>query len=289
MTSWWLLSGWYRISAPRLASALECCSNPIYYSSVVKLKKTSFCSRMSITAGQEHMLNVCDFLPTSTVISVAAKVKLPDSIEHEVEALWQMEQTRRGAAVFNSSLLSAVESSSQQIVGRVVEYRLLVAQRARPELYDVLQVRPVAVSGLLECADGIVFGRRAATVTQDAGLWELVPSGGLDASKFVPGEVDYRDQILLELHEEVGVGLESLSSARPFCLIEGIESHVLDIGIAMMSPLAGDALVRMHHVAGSLEYEELRVVARAELAEFMRREAANLVEVSAALISRLFT
>jgi len=147
----------------------------------------------------------------------------------------------------------------------------------------------VAVSGLLECPDGIVFGRRAATVTQDAGLWELVPSGGLDGSKFVPGEIDFRGQILAELHEEVGIGLESISSVTPFCLVEGLESHVLDIGIAMMSPLAGAALVRMHGVAGSTEYEELCVVRRTELAEFTRREASNLAEVSAALIAGFFT
>jgi hypothetical protein len=233
----------------------------------------------------ERTLNVREFLPTSTVMSVAGKVKLPDLVERQVEALWQMEQTRRGTALFNGSLLSAIESSSEQIVGRVVEYRLLVAQRARPELYAVLQVRPVAVSGLLECPDGIVFGRRAVTVTQDAGSWELVPSGGLDASRFEPGEINFLSQILAELQEEVGIGIESLSSVTPFCLVECLESHVLDIGIAMMTPLAGAALIRMHGIAGSKEYVELRVVARTELADFMRSEASNLAEVSAALIT----
>jgi hypothetical protein len=230
------------------------------------------------------MLKVREFLPSSTVISVAGKVKLPDSIERQVEELWQKEQKRRGLSVFNGRLLSAIESSSQRIVGRVVEYRLLIAQRARPELYEVLQVRPVAVSGLLECPDGIVFGRRAVTVTQDAGLWELVPSGGLDATKFVAGEINYCAQILGELQEEVGIGSESVSSVSPFCLIEDLESHVLDIGIAMMSPLTAAALVRHQRSAGSGEYEELRVVQRADLAEFMCRQASRLGRVTSALM-----
>ena len=232
------------------------------------------------------MLKVHEFLPASTVMAVAGKVKLPESIEREVDGLWQAEQKRRGRAIFNGWLLSAIESSSNRIVGRVVEYRHLIAQRARPELYDVLQVRPVAVSGLLECADGVVFGRRGDAVTQDPGLWELVPSGGLDASKVGAGPINYLAQILTELHEEVGIGADSVSSVVPFCLVEGLESHVLDIGIAMASPLAADALVRLQRAVVSTEYEELRVVARGDLAEFMSREASELAEVSVALMAR---
>jgi hypothetical protein len=240
---------------------------------------------MPFPARQEkRMLKVREFLPTSTVILVAGKVKLPESIDREVEELWQNEQKIRGPAVFNGSLLSAIEASSERILGRVVEYRLLIAQRARPELFEVLQVRPVAVSGLLECPDGIVFGRRAVTVTQDPGLWELVPSGGLDASRFTAGEINYCSQILEELSEELGVGLESISRVVPFCLVEDLESHVLDIGIGMMSPLAAAALVGNQQAAGSKEYEEVRVVSRADLAEFIRRENSKLAGVTSVLL-----
>lgn len=133
------------------------------------------------------MLSVHQFFPMARIRISNISTPLSAEVEAEVEHLWQVEQQRRGKALFNGKILSAIEVSPQQIIGRIVEYRHLIAQRARPELFDVLNVRPVAVSGLFECADGLVFGRRAGSMTQDAGLWELVPSGGIDTSKAVGG------------------------------------------------------------------------------------------------------
>jgi hypothetical protein len=231
------------------------------------------------------MLAVREWFSTSTVVLLDSTVTLPLSIQSEVEQLWQAEQRRCGKPLSNGRILSAVEISPLRIRGRVVEYRHLIAQRARPELFDVLRVRPVAVSGVLECADGIVLGRRAATMTQDAGLWELVPSGGIDTSSVPVGaEVDYRAQILTELHEEIGIDAEWVTSIRPFCLVDDLDSHVLDIGIAMESPLSAGAVLKLHREAATGEYDELRVVDRAEVGRFIQGEASQLVGVSAMLI-----
>jgi hypothetical protein len=216
------------------------------------------------------------------------RISLSALVESEVENLWLAEQRRRGTSIFNGSIFSAVEIVPLRISGRAVEYRHWVAQKARPELFDVLDVRPVAVSGLLECAEGIVFGRRGAAVTQDAGSWELVPSGGLDARNRVPGEVDYCGHCMTELREEIGIDSNAVVSVKPFCLVEDLDSHVLDIGVAMESPLDADTVLRIHRAAVSKEYDELRVVPRAALAEFGRSEAAQLVRVSAALLGRFY-
>ena len=233
------------------------------------------------------MLKVHHWLPTSTIVLLAAAFTLPASVESVVEHLWQAEQQRRGQSLFNGKILSAVEISPQRILGRVLEYRHLIAQRARPELFDVLRVRPVAVSGVFECADGIVFGRRAGTMTQDAGLWELVPSGGIDTSEVPDGaEVDYRAQILTELHKEIGIGSDSVASIRPFCLVDDLDSHVLDIGLMMESPLSASAVLKIHREAATRDYDELRVVDRAEVDGFIQGEASQLVGVSAILIQQ---
>jgi hypothetical protein len=47
-------------------------------------------------------------------------------------------------------------------------------------------------------------------------------------------------------------------------------------------------VLRIHRAAVSKEYDELRVVPRAALAEFGRSEAAQLVRVSAALLGRFY-
>ena len=230
------------------------------------------------------MLLAHPFLPSAQIRIIGEAVTMSETIESEVEHLWQMEQLRRGKALFNGRIVSAIEISPDGIQGRVVEYRHLIAQRARPELFEVLQVKPVAVSGLFECSDGIVFGRRAGTMTQDAGLWELVPSGGIDTSKIVGGRVDYRAQILTELHEEIGVGVDDVSSVRPFCLVDDLESHVLDIGIAMASSLSGGSVLRIHREAATKEYDEVRVVPLGDVEGFIQGEASQLVGVSAMLM-----
>ena len=231
------------------------------------------------------MLSVHPFSPTACIRISNTISLLPNDVEAEVERLWQAEQQRRGKPLFNGSILSAIEISSHEIIGRIVEYRHYVAQRARPELFDVLKVRPVAVSGLLECADGVVFGRRAGSMTQDAGFWELVPSGGIDTSKADERtDVNYRAQILTELHEEIGINSDSVLSIRSFCLVEDIDSHVIDIGIAMVSPLSTDEVLRIHREAATKEYDELRVVPFADIDGFIQVEAMQLVGVSAMLI-----
>lgn len=210
---------------------------------------------------------------------------LSPETEHEVERIWQAEQNRRGKAMFNGRIMSALAVTREGICGCIVEYRYLIAQRVRPELFNDLRIRPVAVSGLFECSDGIVFGRRSGTTTQDAGLWELVPSGGIDTSKIVEAaEVDYLSQILAELGEEIGIKTNSVSNVIPFCLVEDTDSHVIDIGIAMKSLLFSDVILTIHQEAATKEYQELRIVPHAEVNGFIQSEASRLVGVSAMLI-----
>jgi hypothetical protein len=231
------------------------------------------------------MLTVMQFASSAVVQLSAPPLVLPNNLEVEVELLWQAEQTRRGKALFNGKIFSAVEISPDTILGRIVEYRHLIAQRAKPELFDVLNVRPVAVSGLLECQDGVVFGRRSGTMTQDAGLWELCPSGGLDTSKTAAGgKMDYCAQILAELHEEIGISPDAVTEIRPFCLVDDLDSHVLDIGIALTSRLSADEVIAKHRAAATKEYDELLIVSHDEVAQFMADKRGQLVVVSAALL-----
>ncbi len=233
------------------------------------------------------MLQVHEFSSTSNVIFLDTKVTLAPQVESEVEYLWQDEQKRRGKPLFNGKILSAVEVSTGQILGRFAEYRHLIAQRARPELFDALRVRPVAVSGLLKLADGIVFGKRSGTVTQDAGLWELVPSGGVDTSKIsVAGEVDYRAQIKTELREEIGIEDDLILSVRPFCLIDDIDSHVLDIGIELELSLSTKEVQQIHCELANNEYDVLRVVPFAGVDAFISDRASKIVGISRMLIQQ---
>jgi hypothetical protein len=217
------------------------------------------------------------------LLDCVAPALTPD-LENQIETLWQAEQKKRSKAMFNGRIMSAVNISENEIHGCIVEYRYLIAQCAKPELFDTLKLRPVAVSGLFECAEGIVFGRRAEGMTHGAGLWELVPSGGIDTSRVSDAtEVNYLSQILTELHEETGVNADCVSSMGPFCLVVDVNSHLIDIGIALKSSLSGDEVLRLHREAAK-EYDELKIVHNSDVDGFIGAEMSKIVDVSTALL-----
>jgi hypothetical protein len=231
------------------------------------------------------MLNVTRFKPSARIRLSGAALNPSGGVEAEIERLWTAEQSRRGEPLFNGKILSATEVDPNWIVGSIVEYRHLIAQRANPELFHELNVRPVAVSGLLECVAGVLFGRRAKSVTEAAGLWELCPSGGLDVSEaVVGGDVDYRAQILIELQEEIGVSADAASKVDPFCIVEDPVTHVIDIGVALSLSMSSNEITTFHRNFATKEYEELTIVPRKDLTEFIARNFECITEVSVALI-----
>ena len=211
--------------------------------------------------------------------------QLDAGLDREVQAIWESEQARRGAALIGDRLFSFRSISGNHIVGGFVEYRLLLAQRVKPDLFAHLRVRPLAVSGLLRCAEGIVFGKRHGAMTQDAGRWELVPSGGISPRCMTADRIiDPECQLLTELHEEIGLEVDAVESISTFCLIEDDQSHVLDIGMEILTSLDGDAIQRVFRDCGADEYTEIKIVTADQMASFLSRMEGRMVEVSLLLL-----
>ena len=218
------------------------------------------------------------------VTATTERLPLGPALERRVEGLWRQEQAKRAAPLFNGELLSVVSIAPPRIEACVAEYRCFIAQRGDTSLSAQLRVRPLAVSGLLRCRDGVVFGRRAATSTQDAGRWELVPSGGVDRRALWPdGRVDVVGHLVDELHEEIGCAPTAVTSAEPFLLVEDIASGVVDIGIDLALDLDAASVLAAHGGATN-EYDALKVVKVSDVAGFVEQADAPLVEVSLALL-----
>ncbi len=226
--------------------------------------------------------------PLDGGLVVTATTELPSldaELERRIEEIWRQEQTRRAAPLFDGELLSVVSLASARIETRPVAYRCFVAQRAVPSLFSHLKLRPLAVSGLMRCRDGVVFGRRAATSTQDAGLCELVPSGGVDRRALRPnGRVDVIGQLMAELREETGCSSAAVASAEPFLLVEDTASGVIDIGIDLVLDLDAAAVLAAHRASATDEYDELQIVPVSDLGRFVEDADRPLVEVSLALL-----
>ena len=189
--------------------------------------------------------------------------------------------------MFNGQVFSADVISPRRVTGHLTEYRRLVAQIERPELFAELGVRSFAVCGVLRCADGVVIGRRHRAAVYQAGMWQLPPAGSVDGRAVdADGTVDVRRQLLAELREELGLLSEAVGKPRPLCIVEHPGSHVSDFGLGLITSLRGAEVLAAHRRAGNLEYEQMRVVPEAELPAFLAAQEDAVVPPAREFLAR---
>jgi hypothetical protein len=227
--------------------------------------------------------------PPGLVVRVSGRQNpLADSLERQVQAIWDAEQTGRDKPMLNGELLSLTGRSGNELHGCFLEYQWFVAQRNTPALVEHLRVRPLAVAGLVICADGVVFGQRAHSVTQFPGYWELVPSGGIDHSKIRDDRtINYIDKLVEEFVEETGCPAEVISGPQPFALVEDCYTHVIDIGVQIKTDLSRKQIQGYHKENSSHEYKRLQVVSLNGLQEHVIRNSSQIVGTSLALLCQV--
>lgn len=205
--------------------------------------------------------------------------RLGAELDTEVERLWQAAQARHANKLFNGRVFSADAITPHLISGHWSEYRRIVAQIARHELFGEIGARPLAVGGVILGPDGVVFGRRPASAIYQAGEWQLPPAGSIDGGAARPGsqggEVDFMHQLIAELQEELGMKACAVRNPRPLCIVEhasrGTGSHVLDLGIGLETEFTAEMIHAAHASGGNAEYDPLAIVAVTELPGFLAR------------------
>ena len=217
---------------------------------------------------------------------------VPPALDAEVEALWRTACARVAAggagALFNGRVFSADTITPTAITGHLTEFRRIVAQMERPSLFDALQVRPLAVCGVLYGPDGVVFGRRHAAAVYQADMWQLPPAGSVDAQAVdAHGAVSPVRQVLNELREEVGLLPEDVETPVPLCVVEHPGSHVSDLGMALRCRLDGAAIRAAHATHGNGEYPTLQIVPPANLAAFVSAAGDTMVPPAPIFLRRV--
>lgn len=222
------------------------------------------------------------------MVGATAPTVSPD-IEARVDEIWQREKQLRSHELYNGRLFSIGHCDARTIVGWISEYRYFLAQRREPNLHAALKINPLAVTGILSCPDGVLFGRRSDRSEMDAGCWELVPSGGVDDTAVgSAGRVSIERSILTELEEETGIGASELSAhSRAVALVEDPQSHVTDVGIMLATTSSAAQIQRRFAALEKREYSELEIVAPADVGAFRRARVDPLGAVSAALLDTL--
>jgi hypothetical protein len=234
---------------------------------------------------------VHDLAPGLRVRVTRAMPDLPPALDAEVERLWRLACERVAAggagALFNGRVFSADAITPDLITGHLTEFRRIVAQMDRTELFPELGVRPLAVCGVVRCADGVVFGRRHAGAVYQADMWQLPPAGSVDANAVAAdGTVALDRQVLAELQEELGLSPDAVDTPRPLCVVEHPGSHVSDLGLALRSALDGAAIRTAHANHGNGEYPTVRIVPLHDLPAFLARAGDTVVPPAPVFLAR---
>jgi hypothetical protein len=172
------------------------------------------------------------------VVLAGPPLEAPSPLRHRVDELWESERRRRPELV-DGTIVSVSDIDGDRVLTCACPYRLFVARERDEELRAALGVRALGVSGvLLVGADGsapaVVLGRRASGVTEYAGAWELVPSGGVDPRLAgANGIVDVAAALLDELEEEAGVPSEAVVETVPLGLVHDLGQDGYDVCFAL--------------------------------------------------------
>jgi hypothetical protein len=231
---------------------------------------------------------VHDVVPEVEVRVVREMAPLPAELEAEIDRIWAAAQVRMAGKLFNGRVFSADVITPRLICGHWTEFRRIVAQMERHDLFRLIGARPLAVGGVIVGPDGVVFGRRPAGAIYQAGEWQLPPAGSVDQTAARDeGRVDVVAQLLTELEEELGMGPGTVSDPRPLCIVEHGGSHVLDFGIAVRTHLSEGDIRAAHRAGGNAEYDPLRIVTVEELPGFVAAERATLNHQAPVFLRRL--
>lgn len=190
---------------------------------------------------------------------------LAPALETRVAEAWAA-SCRAAPSLFNGRVLSVAAVAPSRITCRWTEYRRVAVQLREPALHAWLGIRPLAVCGPLISPDGVVLGRREAGSIYLPGYWQVPPAGYVDGRAVHGDRADWRAALLAELHEELGLGPESVTALRPACAVEHPGTHVVDIACRIDTRLGEAAIHAAHATARDREIDALRFVPVPELA-----------------------
>ncbi len=224
--------------------------------------------------------------PDLRVRSLGDPPALPPDLSRQVDGIWDQALRQSDGILYDGRIFSVERWGDGVLEGRFTPYRRFVAQRREPDLANLLNLRPLAVSGLITVDGNLVLGQRSAVVGSDRGLWELVPSGSVERGCLqADGGVDYVGQLLLEVEEELNVPRDRVVDPMPFGLWTNGQTRVTEVAIAAHFTCPEAELRACFNRRANREYDDLVVIAPGDIALFVRRNAGRVDLASLALLA----
>lgn len=209
----------------------------------------------------------------------------PREVVARIDQIWSEERERRGPGLRNGRLLSIRQTDDAGFEVWETQYKWWIAQREAPEIFGDAPIRPLAVTAFTHLLDAVVFARRSSDVTQDAGLWEIPPSGSVDPSRTPNGnKIDIVGQLLSELSAELNIAPSLVLTVQPFALMEDTVEHVVDIVFDLRLAPDRAEVERLFRIRTGREYTELDIWPYCDLHENLERRRGQMSQGAVAIL-----
>jgi hypothetical protein len=186
----------------------------------------------------------------------------PEHIENIVIGIWKKALSDESKRLENNRVLSFQGMTQNKLSVIPVDYKYFYAQYNQPELFEILKLNLIGVTGILHCKHGFVIGRRSANVLQEAKKYEFVPSGSLSFTSINVLTGSLNTQIISELVEEVGITEDCLESIRVFGYLFDDKSHVVDLCYFIRTTMDFATIYKKWNKSQNDEYDKLIVIPR---------------------------
>jgi len=147
-------------------------------------------------------------------------VKKERILPPRVEEIWNKELKDREGKLFNGTVLGLVEATNDEILLESVEYKIALAKIRDPSLD--LDFKPLGTSGMTISQGKVLIGQRSAYVSTHPNGYEMVPSGSVDT-------VDIKEQLILELEEEAGIGAAYVERCEGWELLYDVHEKAYEV------------------------------------------------------------
>jgi len=212
--------------------------------------------------------------------------------ERIISNIWNEEKKRLGDGLFDGQLFCGgkieYDDSNILIYGSFLPYRYIVA-RMRKGIFkeDIL---PLGVSGITITNENgkkfVVFAKRAANSFLDAGLIELVPSGGIDRECLNDdGTFDIEKMLIKEFDEETGINSSEINKISGWTIIYDESWGTLELCAEININCKIQEVI--DSISKSKEYSSPVCIDYRNLAQFLNENKHRMVRTSYYLASEI--
>lgn len=233
----------------------------------------------------KHSVSLTRITETPSCVFSSTALEIPTHIDELANDIWREEVERQGSHLFDGEIVSVVSIDGNRIVGRRADCRWLLAQSKNNSIFKWSQVRPLAVTGMLFCQEGVIIGHRSKSVYQFPGMGELAPSGSVDLSTLSSdSQISLKQQLMQELREEIGIDIDSVIEVKPLAVVSDTASQVFDVCFTVRTSLSWSDIQNIFQQSGSAEYDRLELLPIIDIPRFLQISQSNITPLTLALL-----